>query len=386
MNLEAYSNMFIKLYVDDGCGYAGVGIPLKQLLPNKQNGSSYDTLRYFALAALFKYEGGNVPAYALKNFGTQFTCKYDGKHVVMKNNKELSDILEAACTDSLMDDNEGIVLDIHCNFFNDFMCEEVKKIRQSATYAAENVIKTMKAWIEKTSKMLNNSKSFENEEEFVVVGKDGKECEQVDKDANPVDWAMRFVHILLMPETQSGQKVKKALMNQKALRNQKAEVIFDRIEDAFDHLTFALVGGFAILSDIFDETVSRHEDAVREFTVERSSDKDLSHSPVSNNSISELADEEAEKDASFNCEEKISFNCEDKNAPEEWKIFFESSPTEDEEEEDAVFIESPTDDVISLSSEDASIANSDKGVSLHEAEIDDDDDDDSSWTMLDDDM
>ena len=327
-----------------------------------------------------------MPAYALKDFGTQFTCKYDGKQVVMKNDKELSDILEAACTDSLMDDNEGIILDIHCNFFNDFMCEEVKKIRQSATDAAENVMKTMKAWIEKSSKMLKNSKSYKNEVEFVVVGKDGKECDQVDKNANPVDWAMRFVHMLLMPETQSGQEVKKAL------RNQKAEVIFDRIEDAFDHLTFALVGGFAILSDIFDETVARHEDAVREFVVEQSADKDLSYSPVLNissksNSIAEVAGEDAEEKISLNCEEKISFDCKHKNAPEEWKIFFESSPTEEEEEEeDAVLIESPMDDVISLSSEDASIAKSDKGVSLNEAEIDDDDDDDSSWTMLDDDM
>ena len=196
--------------------------------------------------------------------------------------------------------------------------------------------------------------------------------------------------MLLMPETQSGQEVKKAL------RNQKAEVIFDRIEDAFDHLTFALVGGFAILSDIFDETVARHEDAVREFVVEQSADKDLSYSPVLNissksNSIAEVAGEDAEEKISLNCEENISFDCEDKNAPEEWKIFFESSPAdeeeeEEEEEEDAVLLESPMDDVISLSSEDASIAKSDKGGNLNEAEIDDDDDDDSSWTMLDDDM
>ena len=318
-----------------------------------------------------------MPAYALKNFGTQFTCKFHGKDVIMKNNKELSDILEAACTDSLMDDNEGIILDIHCNFFNDFMCEEVKKIRQSATDAAEHVFKTMKAWIEKTSKMLNNSKSVKNEMEFVVVGKDGKECEQLDKDANPADWALRFVNILLMPETQRGEKVKKAL------RNQKVEGIFDRIEDAFDHLTFALVGGFAMISDIVEETVARHENAVREFTVERIADKDLAHPPVlnissRNNSIAEFADEEADTN--------ISFNCEDKNAPEEWKIFFESSPTEqeEEEEEDAVVIDSPIDDVISLSSEDTSSATSDKG-GLNGAAIDDDDDD-SSWTMLDDEM
>ena len=329
-----------------------------------------------------------MPAYALKDFGTQFTCTYDGKQVVMKNDKELSDILEAACTDSLMDDNEGVILDIHCNFCNDFMCEEVKKIRQSATDAAENVMKTMKAWIEKSSKMLKNYKSYKNEEEFVVVGKDGKECEQVDKEPNPADWAMRFVHMLLMPETQSGQEVKKAL------RNQEAEVIFDRIEDAFDHLTFALVGGFAILSNIFDKTVARHEDAVREFAVEQSADKDLSYYPDLNissksNSIAELADEEAQKEISFDCEEKNSFNCEDKNAPEEWKIFFEPSTTEEEEEkgkEDAVLLESPMDDVISLSSEDVSIAKSYKGGNLNEAEIDDDDDDDSSWTILDDDM
>jgi len=308
-----------------------------------------------------------VPEYASKNFGTSFICKCNGKRVVMRNDNELSEVLEAVCTDYLMEDNEGIVLDIYCEFVDNFMNMEVKKIRKNATAAADKVFRKMKVWIEKTSKIfdIDNEKTLTDAEDFVVVQND-KECKDADKEKTPINWALKFVHILLEDETDvTAQKAKKAL------RHQKADLIFDRVEGAFDHLTFALVEGYSKVNDFIDEVIARHEDAAREFMV-RSTEKKMDI-PRNNSITGSRSGEDSEK--------KIIFDLEDKNAPEEWKIFFDASHEEDEE--GAVIVEFPEDGVISLSSQDSDGSKSSEYDCCNEAANFDDDD---SWAMLDNEM
>ena len=288
----------------------------------------------------------------------------------MKNDKELSEVLEAASTDYLMDDNDGIVLDIYCKFFNDFINKKVKKIRQNATAAADSVSQTLKVWIQNTSKIIkfNNENTLRDEKDFVVIQNE-KECKKEDKETNPIDWALRFVHILLDRESGASEQKEK-----KALSNQKADVIFDHVEGAFDHFIFALAKAFTKVTDIVDEVIIRHEDVAFEFMASRSTDKKMDVSR--NNSITGSANDD-------NLEKKITFDFEDKNAPEEWKIFFHASHEMDDEEEDAVIVEFPAYGVISLSSQDTDSAKSEKDDYCNEAENDDEDD---SWAMLEDDM
>ena len=94
-------------------------VPVAKLL--YESGTSLTTLRQLALKVLFRYEpSGHIPSYALEYFGTRFTYIRHGKEIVVTRNEELTEALEIACTENLMEANEngGVILDIYCTFEN----------------------------------------------------------------------------------------------------------------------------------------------------------------------------------------------------------------------------------------------------------------------------
>lgn len=357
--LAARSDMFLKLYVNNGCDTGGIDIKLIDLLLERETGY-YNFLRHNALGALFKYSpSGKVPQYAYKNFDTHFHCKIDAKEIRIYNDEQLIQVLEHACTENLMDDNNGVILSINCTFVNTFEFEEVKKIRASATAAADAAFKTMRSWIEKVAEALEKRKALNKDEDEYVVVSDGKK-----KRDNPVQWAHRFVSLLFRPEKKNEFE---------GMKNDR----LDQFEEALDHFSLAIVEGFARASDIVAEVIARQEDAAfQAFLHSRRVKKKSRKFQSSVTSTTPKNESMVEEDSDLDKGVEVVFDPSDGNVSEEWKIFFNGKNSEESEESnEIIFVETPVAaDVISIDSDD----------------IEDDslrcggESDEESWTMLDD--
>lgn len=384
--MAADNNMCIKLHVDDGCGNEGFGIPLKQLLPNERHGSSYNTLRYFALAALFRYENGVVPEYALKNFGTRFSFKHQGKTIVIPDDARFSDLLEKYCSGYLMDDtNDDVVLEVYCQFSDQYW--QKGKQRQRGADAADNMVKTMKNWVNKAS---NAFKKMQNKMEQNKVGADFVEIDDQGQEkkksvyGNPIEqWTTNFVRVVLNEGAK--QKTKKIVNSQ--------EVVMEKVEHAFDIFAFTLLKVCKEASGLLEDFVVRHEDAIHDvFMIAVGQEP---RSVLDARLACSLSAPAVEEEPTVEETANISYDQDDKNAPEEWKIFFEK-----EENNNGVVLERPnTDDVISISSEEQSSSSDESSIVHVDAAMDvldkyavpdketaEEVEDDDSWAMLDDEM
>lgn len=372
LRMAVESNMCIQLHVDDGTSEGGISIPLKDILSGTSTVGPHESLRNVALVALFRYtsKNGTVPQYAKKNFESIFTYKVDGEvhRQCMANDEEMRQVLEKACTDHLMDDNEDTILDIYCTFRNKKYKESdrMKKIRAGASIAADNVMKTLKNWVEKAVEMLKNE-----EHEYVVVNEDkGKNSLSAD------DWANRFVSILFSPEEMRAQQKKDRCFN---------------VKNTLDSIALDAVEGFTRIFDLVDEVVAHHQlsHATR---AERWESMKPTH-----NVVMEKKDVEDCVDIDQGVE--IVFDPESRSKPEEeWKVFSHGINSEDDDEDDlsfsdddAVLLESPvndsfsinSDDIVSIGSDDTVAAdNCEVSVTFDKCEVSDSDDD--SWAMLDD--
>lgn len=439
LEMAAKANMFIKLHVKDGCN-KGVEIPLIDLLTATETASasdseykvSYSTLRRLALTALFKHEK-KIPEYAQKNFQTCFTCTVTGHgNILLRNDNDLTTVLEEASTNHLMDDNDNFVLHIHCTFINTFKPfggkptfvtkDEMNMIRESATAAADNAKKTMKTWLEKATKIFQ--KFVTEDDDYVVVVSNKKSKKN---DVDPVEWASRFVEFLFTDRQRPVlvKKPKSAVkcVNKKLIVVQKQEQRKESHLDAAEQMLDAAVDGFTMATDILAEVVLRHEEVLQNFFMTRKNKKTTnkdkacqtsthsslsvpsskdsaslsSVSPISTSSsddeveeIKEIVEQEQEQDFNLDRGVEIEFDPESVNnelTEDEWKIFFTSSTEEkNEEESGAVLLDIPcAQDVVSISS-DEFLMESDQSLcpsqceSQNASSVSDDD----SWAMLDD--
>lgn len=322
----AKSGMLVKLHVNDGCDTAAVEIPLKNLLKvnsNKESLSStasYSILRHCALSTLFRYAPNRqIPYYANKNFVTQFShyeelpqvesespvSESEMKRTIVKhiitNHMELTQALDDAASKHLLDDNDNIILHLHCEFHNQYSQhrrERVKKFRQEATSAADHVVKTLKIWVQRATEFVQHQASKVGSEDFVlVVASDGTVAtgsgrtktrvgldEESDYDYEHVnshegdshsshnnkkedmDWAARFVQGLLLPETIHSYKTtstsstpssscSKNHTSKSTAAGAHAKVItelqLDQYEETIDVVADSFMKGFNFVSNFF---------------------------------------------------------------------------------------------------------------------------------------
>ena len=95
------------------CTEEGIKLPLKGVLSEK-NGGPYECLRQCGLVSLFKYlsPGGTIPQYASKNFQTILTYRgVNGKDIPLRDSEDIVDVLEKACGEHLMDDNDDTIIE-----------------------------------------------------------------------------------------------------------------------------------------------------------------------------------------------------------------------------------------------------------------------------------
>jgi hypothetical protein len=313
LQLAAKGGMFVKLDVNDGSATA-LDIPVKNLIqvnPKEEtlsNTASYTILRHCALSELFKYSPNReIPNYAWRNFATSFTSYQNQTlplkqqdqqgqevdqevadienqnpppqtHIIevkcrIRNNQELTQALEEAAMKNLMDDNDNIILHIHCEFINQYQfChghghghirhahrqarfesahlhyQEAEKIRREATIAADHVVKVLKKWIHQASIFMNKHTHTNGPEDFVVVtnsdtisdsnstsasssnsnstsnsknlqgddDKDGK------KKYHPMEWTTRFIQVLLLPENTRANNTTRVKSNSRSNSRSKS--------------------------------------------------------------------------------------------------------------------------------------------------------------------
>ena len=199
-------------------------MPLKNLLVGEEGQdkketfqASYTSLRIIALAALFR---DDIPQYAIDNFETLFSCISGKDRHIVKNDADLTRVLEQSSSEHWMDDNDDIILHINCCFSSKYTFVEGEHFRKRATIAADNAKKKMKIWVEKASAIFHHLIS--DGDDFVVVGKThskssgGKNVDDGDN-ADPLEWATRLVHLMFDP-------------NNGMFRNPKAKEIFPEKE------------------------------------------------------------------------------------------------------------------------------------------------------------
>jgi hypothetical protein len=461
LQLAAQSQLLIKLHLNSNHGPASVvKIPVKNLIrigPEEESTeeslssiASYYNLQHCALKTLFKYAPNqSIPAYAWRNFRLESSLIEEGNRKRFSTDHEFTDILSKASSDSLMDDNEGVILDVHCKFVNDFKgpspcdSDDIRRLRESATVAADNAVNTMKSWVAKTNEFLNqnhdNLVRKKREAEYVVLPTDDEE--QLEKNNYSMkrnasrhsekgknQWASRLVKFLFAPELyrEEPKPKKYSDLPYADIRNNEnyiaAEIIVDTLIETAEMFT----------SFIFDSK--------REFSRQESNSQRMWSGPKSNigvarkpepaikqitsptpsldgsvlstgsNSISKstlfiptTTTEEDEDDIIMEDGEdqgvEIIFDPQDQHAPAEWRIFFGDEDATTAAAvvcgEDVSLVESPSDDVFSYDSESdeeeeaPSIAESDD---LSFAEVSSagdnkrfgDNSDDDSWAFLDD--
>lgn len=322
---------------------------------SEKNGGPYECLRQCGLVSLFKYlsPGGTIPQYATKNFQTILTYRgVNGEDIPLRDSEDVMDVLEKACAEHLMDDNDDTIIEIYCSFTNK-KSDRVKKLRSKATAAADSVMNTLKNWVDGASSRVNRVKDRARNEDYVMVNDHEEQ-----KPHSPGEWASRFVHFLYQPEKGRDYPEKSSLK----------ENAFDGIKNSLDSFALDVVEGVAIVFGLIDETITAHEVAhasrcVNEWNKANNFDRDYEFHEDKDDEMMEFE---------FDLEETKEYVVCDTKSMEE----AESLSLDEPSLEDAVVISAPVaDDVISISDEDTlGIDNCDVSGS-----------DDDSWAMMDDD-
>lgn len=281
--------------------------------------------------------------------------------------------------------NDDFVLEVYCQFIDQYW--KKGKQRQRGADTADNAVKTMKHWVHKAS---NAFKKMQNKMEQNKVGADFVEIDGQGQEkkksvyGNPIEqWTANFVRVVLNEGAK--QKTKKIVNSQ--------EVVMEKVEHAFDIFAFTLLKVCKEASGLLEDFVVRHEDAIHDvFMIAVGQEP---RSVLDARLACSLSAPAVEEEPIVEETANISYDQDDKNAPEEWKIFFEK-----EENSNGVVLERPNaDDVISISSEEQSSSSDESSIVHVDAAMDvldkyavpdketaEEVEDDDSWAMLDDEM
>lgn len=417
LELAAKAGMIVKLHVNDGCDHE-TEIPVKNLLQvntKKEiltNKASYAILRHCALTQLFKYEpNGKIPNYALKNFRTQFTyyqvSKEDPstplKKFYIKNADELTRVLEAASMNQLVDDNDNIILEIHCDFINEFTFDEGAKLRREATAAADNVVRTLRQWMKKASTFVSNHAHKLTPHDFVVVSEDlDQNKNNKDHDHSPIEWAARFIEVLLLPEAtndlHSWTTVPKNFDRSTSTSTTKrvsSDELIDQYEDTLENIATSVVKGLECASKFFLDAIKECEKQMNQNQQKNMNSDVLSISSgpslaesscISSASSSSSSVKSSTDDVVVEQGVEIIFDKKGNNneKSEEWKVFFGEGVGKEGDDnvavdDDAVLINHICNsEIVSVSSS----VKEDDMSSFEELSDKDSESDNASWAML----
>lgn len=364
LQIAAQSGMLFKIYLNG----SETIVPVKNLLKINSNEeeisdtASYHILRHCALSTLFKFmPNQEIPDFAWSSFATHIYHLDDNKsQALISTDEELTSVLKRVCTESMMDDNDGVVLKLGCKIVHTYRCQEIQKLREVAGVAADNAFRTMKMWLQGTRNFLDSKRSqfnskMKSRDDYVMVHGDNDTKEE-DSSHTTVHWASRFVQFLLAPETMYTLPQDTSRCRPNCNRRPSSKIAWDG-NDVFDELvqnavrtaSSVILEGFARASDLVNEAIEHQTKNSRKKLKLDSSIHNLSRTSSLASNVSTLS-------CGFKgigiCEDVINqdveivFDEKDKNAAE-WKIFF--GEEEEKSDEDICMIGEP-DEVISIES------------------------------------
>lgn len=410
LQIAAESDMLIKLHLNG----SETIVPVKNLLKINSNEeeisdtASLHILRHCALSTLFKFmPNQEIPDFAWSSLAAHIYYLDDHKkEVLISTDEELTTVLKTVCTESMMDDNDGVVLKVGCKIIHNYRCQEIQKLREVTSVAADNAFRTMKMWLQGTRKFLDTKRSqfngrMKSRDDYVIVH-DGDDTKEEGSNTT-VHWASRFVQFLLAPETMySLQEDESTCRHSNRNRRPPTNISWDG-NGAFDELvqsavhtaSSVILEGFARASDLFNEAIEHQTKNSRKKLKLDFSIHSLSRtSSLACNGISLSSGFKdvkcCEDDMIISQDVEIVFDEKDKNAAE-WKIFF----GEENKNEDIFLIDEP-DEVISIESlsKDSSSGKDSLSIisstsdndssSFEKVSQNDDGSDSGSWTILDD--
>jgi len=414
LQIAAESDTCLKLHLNG----SETIVPVKNLLKINSNEeeisdtASYHILRHCALSTLFKFmPNQEIPDFAWSSFATHIYYLDDNKSQArISTDEELTNVLKRVCIESMMDDNDGVVLKVGCKIVHNYRCQEIQKLREVASVAADNAFRTMKMWLQGTRNFLDSKRSEFNSkmkscDDYVMVHGDDDTKEE-DSSHNTIHWASRFVQFFLAPETmytlpQDTSTCRRSNCN----RGSSSKIAWDG-NDVFDELvqnavhtaSSMILEGFTRASDLVNEAIKHQTKNSRkklklDFSIHNLSRTSSLASNRSSLSSGFKGVGKCEDDVIINQDVEIVFDEKDKNAAE-WKIFF--GEEEEKNDEDICMIDEP-DEVISMGSLSkesssgkdflsiiSSTSNTDNDSSSFEKVSNNDDGSDSgSWAMLD---
>lgn len=376
LQLALKSDALVKLHLSDLYDVV-VDIPVKNLIKISDiedtftDSALYSNLHHCGLAALFKYVSDrHMPVHWWKNVKLVTYHNTREGAIQFSTDRELTEILEEAVTECLMDDNNGVILEVYCKFFkkNHSSCnEEVRKIRASATVAAEKVVIKLKIWVTRAQQLFE-AKSTGSRKTLEYIFRPGSD------ESKQVEWPDRFAQFFRTENESSGKEFWK-----------QTEVGIHSAETPMD----ILVAGAMISSELFSvgaekvfnfisSTITKHHEKVNPSIPIPSPTPSLDSCSIIHSSSSRSIDTEEEE---FEKGVEIIFDPKDDTAPSEWKIFFEDDASESGDlgtSEDGVMVEL-SDDVLSCSSSEKHSCGLEE---LSFTAVSNTSDDNESWDLL----
>jgi len=217
LHLASKSDALVKLHVNDDYGVVEE-IPVKNLFKISSgeesftSTASYSNLHHCSLIAMFKHAPNkNIPGCSLKNRKLVTYCKNEKGIVKFSTDSELTNILEEAITERLMDDNDEVILHIFCKYqyLSPFNFDEATQIRthirSAATTAGDNAMRQMKIWVTNAHQSLERRRSSISKvhknygPEHDVMNDVNKEKDK----SKPLEWASRLAQFFLVSEENS---------------------------------------------------------------------------------------------------------------------------------------------------------------------------------------
>jgi len=350
LQIAMTSEMLIKLHVNDTGGMTTI-IPVKNMIkyvPSRQESGQMvcaARLRQTALSSFFKMASKKT----LNNYGARIVYRTKGEDIPVNTDTDFTRVVEKAALDYLP------VLHLYCRTIDitprkrnikalgegvgrmrlghiqreqprthrgQFTSpEEMKKLHENASAAADNIVHTMKSWMARVRDFVeNHQQRAKSADEFIVV----QGTKEKDLKEDPFAWASRFVQFLLVPEV---------AMNGTGVSKEGNDVFFDLVQN----IVSIIEESSARASDLIENAIAMHTQVQDSMKVNSTDDK-------SSNSSSHASPTPSLSDMSVECsseEGPVSIG----NEAEEWKAFFD-----DESFQDAVLIEGDVDVTSDISS------------------------------------
>lgn len=323
LQIAIKAEMLIKVHVNDNGGMTSI-IPVKNLVKYAMSREGNcemacaSRLRRNVLSSFFK----RASEKSLRSFGANIVYRSNGEDIPVNTDEDFTRVVETAaleyapvlhlycrmidlsprkkCINTLGSKNVGRMRFDHIekrysrtHQVDLISTEEMQKIQDAASAAADKVVNTMKCWIGKVRHFVEERQEKRCYEDYVKIPDPKK-----DNDPDPFNWGARFLHLLLLPELEDTALVRQGN---------------DFVVDILKNIASIIEEGSARASDMIEDAIAIHTKG--QSTKEECSSCSSDESSISNRTVE-----------CSSVDDHVSIGDDNSNSimqdKEEWKAFF----------------------------------------------------------------